>query len=33
MAKILFDADYLLKLMSLGVEADGKTPFKYPLEL
>ncbi|CAD8211508.1 unnamed protein product [Paramecium pentaurelia] len=33
LAKILFDADYLLKLMSLGVEADGKTPFKYPLEL
>ncbi|CAD8125273.1 unnamed protein product [Paramecium sonneborni] len=33
LAKILFDADYLLKLMSLGVESDGKTPFKYPQEL
>ncbi|CAD8130705.1 unnamed protein product [Paramecium sonneborni] len=33
LAKILFDADYLLKLMSLGVESDRKTPFKYPLEL
>ncbi|CAD8192757.1 unnamed protein product [Paramecium octaurelia] len=33
LATILFDADYLLKLMSLGVEADGKTPFNYPQEL
>ncbi|CAK89445.1 unnamed protein product (macronuclear) [Paramecium tetraurelia] len=33
LATILFDADYLLKQMSLGVEADGKTPFQYPQEL
>ncbi|CAD8123966.1 unnamed protein product [Paramecium sonneborni] len=32
-AQILFEADYLLKLMSLGVQDDGKTPFVYPKEL
>ncbi|CAD8108207.1 unnamed protein product [Paramecium primaurelia] len=32
-AQILFETDYLLKLMSLGVQDDGKTPFQYPKEL
>ncbi|CAK65216.1 unnamed protein product (macronuclear) [Paramecium tetraurelia] len=32
-AQILFETDYLLKLMSLGVQDDGKTPFVYPKEL
>ncbi|CAD8126923.1 unnamed protein product [Paramecium sonneborni] len=32
-ARVLFESDFLLKLMTLGVEADGKTPFNYPEEL
>lgn len=29
----MFECDYLLKQMSLGLESDCKTPFKYPDEI
>ncbi|KRX07017.1 Peptidoglycan binding protein [Pseudocohnilembus persalinus] len=32
-SEILFEADFLLKQLTLGYEKDGKTPFKYPQNL
>jgi hypothetical protein len=32
-SELLFECDYLLKKMSLGVEEDCKTLFSYPPEL
>ncbi|CAD8169562.1 unnamed protein product [Paramecium octaurelia] len=32
-AKVLFESSHQLQQISLGIAADGKTPFKYPREL
>ncbi|CAD8210099.1 unnamed protein product [Paramecium pentaurelia] len=32
-ARVMFESSHLLQQISLGISADGKTPFKYPKEL
>lgn len=32
-SELLFECDFLLKLMSIGVQSDSKTPFNYPEDL
>jgi hypothetical protein len=33
LSEVLFECDFLMKKMSLGIEEDSKTPFTYPKEL